>query len=209
MYEQLQLDMKNFTNPLNKITLLDQAIAKIGENSRNEYQLQPNEFTDQTDLIGFFKLDQDPDKFLSVNQFKTQITSSNVRQAVTLDMREDPEIEEKSSENQIALPGLEIRITLSDQMMTAERSQYTFFTLLGDLGGFNGAIIIFPAYIMSIYSSKMYQQDVTAQTSVRRRRKKSNSAIYKLPDQVLTGEQKIDQPSINGIFNQVRLISRN
>ena len=57
----------------------------------------------------------------------------------------------------VSLPILEMNITLSDQMMTAERSQYSFFTLLGDVGGFNGAIIIFPAYIMSFYSSRMYQ----------------------------------------------------
>ncbi len=94
-------------------------------------------------------------------------------------------------------------------MMTAERTQYTFFTLIGDVGGFNGAIIIFPAYIMSFYSSKMYQQDVTAQSKIRRGQKKKNTGdMYQLPDQILTGEQKVDLPSIQGIFSQVRLITR-
>ncbi len=42
-------------------------------------------------------------------------------------------------------------------MTTAERSKYTVFVLLGDVGGFNGAIMILPAYLMSFYSEKMYQ----------------------------------------------------
>ena len=33
---------------------------------------------------------------------------------------------------------------------------YTVFSLLGDIGGFNGAIIILPAYFMAIYSERMY-----------------------------------------------------
>ena len=32
--------------------------------------------------------------------------------------------------------------------------------MLGDLGGFNSAIILLPSYIMSFYSSRMYEQSV-------------------------------------------------
>ena len=38
----------------------------------------------------------------------------------------------------------EVNLELANKMMTAERSKYTFFVLLGDVGGFNGAIMIFP-----------------------------------------------------------------
>jgi len=33
-------------------------------------------------------------------------------------------------------------------------------TLIGDLGGFNGAIVMFPAFFMSYYSATLFQSDV-------------------------------------------------
>ena len=62
----------------------------------------------------------------------------------------------------------EMRMRLSEKKMTAERSPYTFFILLGDVGGFNGAILIFPAYFMSFYSSSMYQQTVAGRTAIQK-----------------------------------------
>ena len=44
-------------------------------------------------------------------------------------------------------------IALKPEIMLQERSAYTLFTLLGDFGGFQGAIIIFPSFLMSFYSS--------------------------------------------------------
>ena len=47
------------------------------------------------------------------------------------------------------------------------RTAYTFFILLGDVGGFNGAIIIFPAFVFSFYSASMYEKSLSQGTLVR------------------------------------------
>ena len=52
-----------------------------------------------------------------------------------------------------------------------ERQTYTFFTLLGDLGGFNAAIIIFPSYVMSFYSERMFQSALAGEVPIRKRKR--------------------------------------
>ena len=52
--------------------------------------------------------------------------------------------------------GIMIKLMLSTNKYVYERSVYTFFTLIGDVGGFNSAIIILPTFLMSIYSKRMY-----------------------------------------------------
>ena len=46
---------------------------------------------------------------------------------------------------------------MSERANTYERSAYTLLALLGDIGGFNSAIIILPTFLMSFYNPRMYQ----------------------------------------------------
>ena len=55
---------------------------------------------------------------------------------------------------------ISIILRLSANKYIYERSVYTFFALLGDVGGFNGAIIILPTFVMAIYSERMYQGSI-------------------------------------------------
>ena len=71
---------------------------------------------------------------------------------------------------------LGITFKLANKMLVAERTKYTFFTLLKDVGGFNGAIMIFPAFLMSFYSAKMYQQAVAGQTPIRRPQRRNKKS---------------------------------
>ena len=64
-----------------------------------------------------------------------------------------------------------VKLHLSENKYSSERQFYTIFTLLGDLGGFNGAIIILPAYIMSKYSERMYAADVMKEIPVSDKKK--------------------------------------
>ena len=94
-------------------------------------------------------------------------------------------------------------------MMSSERATYTFFTVLGDVGGFNGAIVIFPAYIMSYYSQQMYNKSVAAETPIRRpARRNKQKKSYAVPEQVLDGQKSVTQPELTGIYDQVKLITR-
>ena len=49
---------------------------------------------------------------------------------------------------------------LSENKYIYERSVYTFFNLIADVGGFNGAIIILPTFVMAIYSKRMYKGSI-------------------------------------------------
>ena len=50
--------------------------------------------------------------------------------------------------------------SLSDIETVYEREVYSFMAALGDFGGFNDGIILIPAIIMSIYSQKMFLQEL-------------------------------------------------
>ena len=109
------------------------------------YEVSKNEFINDDARLGLFRTDIEPYKF------------------VTLD---------KSS--QIISPStnfINLLIRLSDNKYTSERKFYTVLTLIGDLGGFNGAIIILPAYIMSKYSEKMYTADIMEEIPVSKTKK--------------------------------------
>ena len=64
--------------------------------------------------------------------------------------------------------GILIQMMLSSNKYVYERSVYTFFTLIGDVGGFNGAIIILPTFLMAIYSERMYQGSIQEEIPARR-----------------------------------------
>ena len=51
---------------------------------------------------------------------------------------------------------IEISFSLSANKYVYERSVYTFFTLIGDVGGFNGAIVILPTFLVALYNQRMY-----------------------------------------------------
>ena len=84
------------------------------------------------DYFGFLSRDPEPVNFLSVDEIN----------------RTEWQIESEAK--------FSATFVLADNKYVYERSVYTFFTLIGDVGGFNGAVIILPAFIMSIYSERMY-----------------------------------------------------
>ena len=67
---------------------------------------------------------------------------------------------------------MRLEVQLDDTTKVYKRTAYTFFSLLGDVGGFNAAIIIFPSYFMSSFSSNKYSQAVYKGVPVRKTKKK-------------------------------------
>ena len=63
-------------------------------------------------------------------------------------------------------------------------------TLIGDLGGFNGAIMLIPTLMMSIYSKTMFESSLEQEIPVRR----ANDRKNKKPKNGL--EQDVCLPSI-------------
>ena len=64
-------------------------------------------------------------------------------------------------------------LALSNKKYLYERSVYTLFTLIGDVGGFNGAIVIFPTFFMAIYSERMFKGSISEEIPARKKRKRS------------------------------------
>ena len=54
--------------------------------------------------------------------------------------------------------------------------------MIGDIGGFNGAIIILPSYILASYSARMYsssiQEEIPVSNKKSRNRKQTNQSIH-------------------------------
>ena len=84
------------------------------------------------DYIGFLTSNSEPIEFLSYD-------GSTRREYKT-----DSEAE------------IQLVLQLSANKYIYERNVYTFFKLIGDVGGFNGAIVIVPTFLMAIYSERMY-----------------------------------------------------
>ena len=60
----------------------------------------------------------------------------------------------------VALPQSRTQFTLSSTYHSFERQRYTVFALIGDLGGFLGAIVIIPTQLMSYYASGMLSRSL-------------------------------------------------
>ena len=69
-------------------------------------------------------------------------------------------------------------IVLSDKFWNIERQRYSMMNVLGDFGGFNDGLVIFPSALMGIYSSYFFTRMVAKEVPVKKRRnKKKKSAL--------------------------------
>lgn len=122
-------------------------------------KLGPSEFTALDDPIGFSLLEDNPDpvQFFFIADLET--TATELSEGIFY------------PESSFIVPKLELSLELAATQRFAERQAYTFFTLLGDVGGFNGAIIMLPAYMMSWYSAKMFQDSLLQEIPVKTKRR--------------------------------------
>ena len=67
-------------------------------------------------------------------------------------------------------------LRLSENKYLYERSVYTFFTLIGDVGGLNGAIVILPTFLMAIYSERMFQGSIQEEIPARKIKQKEKQS---------------------------------
>ena len=102
--------------------------------------------------MGFFTSELDPFVFLTLEEIKpfNKINSSTSK------------------------TGFKYDIVLSNKLHASERQVYTFFTLIGDLGGFNDGITIIPAFLLSFYSSRMFNASILQELPARLSKVKKN-----------------------------------
>ena len=104
--------------------------------------MSPNEFTDKDDTLGFLHNEPEPFEFLSEDNLEKVITTADTA-------------------------SYEFEIFLSKKKNSYERQPYTIFALLGDFGGFNGAILGFASFFLSFYSSRMFSASLLEDLPVR------------------------------------------
>ena len=70
---------------------------------------------------------------------------------------------------------------MSDVKQVYQRKAYTLLTLLGDYGGFNGAVVFLLSFLMTTYSANMYEAAVASglkyQTKIKRDNAYSNHSL--------------------------------
>ena len=103
-----------------------------------------NKFTDNDNGFGIFDKDIEPVKFLS---FTDRTISTNSINSV--------------------IPDFKLIFTLSDSETILIRESYSLMMMVGDIGGFNGAIIIIPTFLMLFYSERMFKLAITSNIPVR------------------------------------------
>ena len=108
-------------------------MTKVYELSKStvEVDLALNEFIGNDNWLGLFPTDPKEVEFLSIESIDKR---ENVDGSFT-----------------------DITINLSDKKWTHERQVYDLMMLVGDFGGFNAAITVIPALIMSYFSEIMFK----------------------------------------------------
>ena len=110
--------------------------------------LSPNEFINYDDYFGLFNQDPEPYNYL--------VVENDVYSSTYFDGR----------------PRAEFRFVLSDIKRTQERKFYTLMQLIGDVGGFNSAIVLFPTVIMGFYSAHSFEKSISSDIPVKKKKRK-------------------------------------
>ena len=107
-----------------------------------------------------------------------------------------------------------MKIELSDLLRSQERQVYTFMTLVGDVGGFNGAVIVFPAVLLSFFSERMFHKAIaedmpmkhtTKEQRSRSKHTRDDSSTSKLDDASEGGERRHSSTFSSGKIHQMAL----
>lgn len=117
-------------------------------------ELAPNEFSSQEDYFGFFESEPEPETFFSWEK--------------DYESKESTPMPETKGLTQ---PRGQIEIILSNKKYEHERKVYALMTLIGDIGGFQGAVFMFPAFLLSFYTPKMFEASLLSEMPIKKRKK--------------------------------------
>ena len=145
--------MDDFYEPLQTYFTNTRVLVRPYLNQISRIKIGSNEFEDNRDRFGFLFSDPDPKIFIS--ETEQEILSDYTSES--------------------PLPNLQFIIELSNQHKIIERKQYTIFTLIGDFGGFNAAVLSIPAIFMGFYAEKMFKAAVLEEIPVKYKSDKNSN----------------------------------
>ena len=80
--------------------------------------------------------------------------------------------------------------------------------LIGDIGGFNGAVFILPAFLLSWYNEKMFSASLYEELPVKKKKSKTNS--YSMLQRKIASNQSLNDglgpDDINSLINEVNSV---
>ena len=146
-----QIDMSDLDDPVKTFRSVQRFdFSRTPQGDTVEFKLAKNEFKDDKRRFGFIRKEIEPIEFLTVDS-----TARTWEQELTYS---------------------HVTVSLSDNKYFSERKAYSLFTLLGDVGGFNGAIIILPVFLMSRYNESMYTAAIKQEIPIRKSQKKKQES---------------------------------
>ena len=137
--------MQNFDQPVQPDFEIKKFRIAAGIKRYYEASMAENKFTNSNNIVGFLSKEPEPFVFLTLEEI------------VAID-----DIYTKTSKTDFKLD-----IVLSNKLHASERQVYTFFSLIGDLGGFYDGITIIPAFFLSFYSSRMFNASILQELPIR------------------------------------------
>ena len=149
-------------------------------------------------MVGLMPSDPDPYNFLTIASYEKDFNNQYTPQGGEYNAAAIDSENPISNVNYSPTATLELR--LSDKKRAHERQAYTLFTMLGDLGGFNSAIILLPSYLMSFYSARMYGQSVFNEVPKKKKAKlQAPNSIQQKLSSIQELPQSLDQEDIKNI----------
>ena len=122
--------------------------SEPGHEMNRTFELKPNIFEANDDKLGMFQSEPEEYSFLTVHKW------SELKR-LSLD----------------GLPRFFVDFRLADVKVYLERQVYSFFTFIGDAGGFNGAIFMVPTLFIGFYRVRMYEASIYSELPVKKQKK--------------------------------------
>lgn len=195
-----QVDLQNQTEQIGTISKFYNVPIKTDQFVEWSFELSPNDYFNYDDPIGLFETEVDPYSFLTVQTYRDSSSVATDAQS------------KYSNTTDWYLPDVQVSLILSDTFLEHERKVYTFFTLIGDVGGFNGAVVLFPVYLMGWYSQRMYSAAIYNEMPLKRKLSRGERKKESMLQRKLKAEKEKMEPlnvdDVNSIWNEVRRIFR-
>ena len=91
---------------------------------------------------------------------------------------------------------------------------YTLLTLIGDIGGFQGAIFMIPAFLMSFYTPKMFEASLLSEITVKKPKKQGKRSKNRrrdeppLEERLVNGQGILNSDDVADLIHEMALVKK-
>ena len=105
-----------------------------------------------------------------------------------------------------------VELILSNKKYEHERKVYTILILVGDIGGFQGAIFMIPAFFLSFYTPKMFEKSLLQDMPIKkkkqhkRRRTQQRNGDPPLGERLENGQGTLEDGDVISLIQEMSLM---